>query len=286
MEKKQMKKAKMKSMIIYVIVFAAILAINVLWKTASNGTNYEKDGDAIYCCFPAVYKEGIYKFNQIRSKENDGAKIKYYNKMLYDSAAEGNAKVHNNISVAIASSRSDVGNNLYGVYYPDGRLESVVYNEANSYDTYEITGKQTTLEYLMMKFYDEEGKRAKDISELCGKAYAEDIAKSISISYPDERISRIFVFCGCDDVGTYYISAYISSDETEFDKELCEKVYLLSAGGIDCGNYLRAIIFSDEVNTENMNIAAKKAAELLNDGYSDIINKADGFEAIAVVDNF
>lgn len=278
-----MKKAKMKSMIIYVIVFAAIIAF---WKIASNGTNYEKDGDAVYCCFPAVYKEGIYKFNQIHSKENDGAKIKYYNKMLYDSAAEENAKVHNNISVAIASSRSDVGNNLYGVYYPDGRLASVVYNDANSYDTYEITGKQTTLEYLMLKFYDEDGKRAEDISELCGEKYAEDIAKSISISYPDERISRIFVVCSCDDVGTYYIAVYISPDETEFDKEQCERVYLLSAGGIDCGMYLRAILLSDEMNTENMNIAAKKAAELLNDRYSEIINKADGFEAIAVVDNF
>ncbi len=278
-----MKKTKTKSIIICVIVYAAIIAF---WKIASNGTNYEKDGDAVYCCFPAVYKEGIYKFNQIHSKENDGAKIKYCNKMLYDSVAEGNAKVHNNISVAIASSRSDVGNNLYGVYYPDGRLASVVYNDANRYDTYEITGYRSTLEYLMMKFYDEDGKRAEDISELCGEAYADDIAKSISISYPDERISRIFVVCGIDDVGTYYIAAYISSDETEFDKELCERVYLLSAGGIDCGNYLRAIIFSDEVNTENMNITAKKAAELLNDGYSDIINKADDFEAIAVVDNF
>lgn len=278
-----MKKTKIKSMIIYFIGFAAIL---VLWKVVSNGTNYEKDGDAVYYYFPAEYEEGYYPFNQIHSRERDGAKIEYRSKLLYDSAAAEYANVTNNISCASASSGSDVGNNLYGGYYPDGRLDSVIYNYANRYDTYEITGYRSTKKYLMIKFYDEDGKRAKDFAELCGEAYADDIAKSISISYPNERISRIFVTCSRDDVGTYYIAVYISDNETEFDKELCERVYLLSAGGIDCGNYLRAIIFSDGINTDNMRIAAEKAAELLNDGYSDIINKADGFEAIAAVDNF
>ncbi len=270
-------------MIIYFIVFAAIL---VLWKVASNGTNYEKDGDAVYYYFPAEYEEGYYPFNRIRSKERDGAKIEYRGKSLYDSAAAEYTNVRNNISCASASLGSDVGNNLYGGYYPDGRLASVIYNDANRYDTYEVTGYQSTQKYLMMKFYDEEGKRAKDFAELCGELYADDIAKSISISYPNELIPRIFVVCSCDDVGTYYIAAYISDNETEFDKELCERVYLLSAGGIECSNYLKAIIFSDGLNTDNMRIAAEKAAELLNDGYSDIINKADGFEAVAVIDKF
>ena len=284
-----MKKTKIKSVIIYFIVFAAIL---VLWKVASNGTNtnYEKDGDAVYYYFPAEYEEGYYPFRQIRSKERDGAKIEYHGKSfgkhLYDSSAAEYTNVLNNISFASASSSSEVVNNLYGGYYPDGRLASVIYNDANSYDTYEVTGYQSTQKYLMMKFYDEDGKRAKDFAELCGEAYADDIAKSISISYPNERVSRIFVVCSCDDVGTYYIAAYISDNETEFDKELCERVYLLSAGGIECGNYLRAIIFSDGANTDNMRIAAEKAAELLNDGYSDIINKANSFEAVAVIDNF
>ena len=51
-----MKKTKIKSLIIYFIVFVAIL---VLWKVVSNGTNtnYEKDGDAVYYYFPAEYEE-------------------------------------------------------------------------------------------------------------------------------------------------------------------------------------------------------------------------------------
>lgn len=280
-----MKKTKIKSIIIYVMVLAAIL---VLWRVVSNGpnTNYEKDGDAVYYYFPAEYNEGYYPFRDIRSKERDGAKIEYHRKLLHDSAAAEYTNVLNNISCAFASSSSDVVNNLYGGYYPDGRLASVIYLDANSYDTYELTGYHSTKMYLMMKFYDEEGKRAEDIAELCGEAYADDIAKSISISYPNERISRIFVVCGCDDLGSYYIAAYISDNEAEFDRELCERVYLLSAGGIECGNYLRALIFSDGVNADNMRIAAEKAAELLNDGYDDIINKADGFEAVTVVYNF
>lgn len=44
------------------------------------------------------------------------------------------------------------------------------------------------------------------------------------------------------------------------------------------------VIFSDGMNTDNMRIAAERAAELLNGGYTDIINKTDVFEAV-VVDN-
>lgn len=275
-----MKKIKVKSLIIYLAVFAAII---LLWIVISNGTNYEKDGDVVYYYFPAEYEEGYYPFNRIRSKERDGAKIEYNGRLLYDSAAAEYTNVLNNMSCAYASSRSDVGNNLYGGYYPDGRLASVIYNDANSYDIYELTGKQSVQRYLMMKFYDEEGKRSRDIAELCGEHYANDIAKSISLLYPNKKISRIFVSCGCDEVGTYYIDAYISEDEAEFDREVCENVTLLSADGIDCGNYLRMVIFSDSMNTDNMHIAAEKAAELLNNGYSDIINKADGFEATVVI---
>lgn len=274
-----MKKAKVKSIIIYLAVFAAVIG---LWAIISNGTNYEKDGDAVYYYFPAEYGEGYYPFNRIRSKARDGARIKYSGNLLFDSEALEYADVFNNMSCAHASSRSDAGNNLYGGYYPDGRLASVIYNDANSYDIYELTGKQSVQRYLMMKFYDEEGKRAEDIAEKCGEYYANDIAKSISLMYPNEKISRIFVVCGSDEVGTYYIAAYISEDEAEFDSELCEKIMLLSADGIDCGNYLRAVIFSDGMNTDNMRIAAEKSAELLNGGYSDIVNKADGFEAVAV----
>lgn len=279
-----MKKSKIKSMIIYLAVFAAIIILWAVISNGSNGTNYEKDGDVVYYYFPAEYDEGYYPFNRIRSKERDGAKITYSWNLLYDSAASEYTNVHNNMPYAKASSRLDVGNNLYGGYYPDGKLASVIYVDANSYDIYELTGKQSVQKYLMMKFYDEDGKRSRDIAESCGVHYANDIAKSISLLYPNKKISRIFVVCGSDDAGTYYISAYISEDELEFDRELCEDIILLSTDGIDCGNYLRMVIFSDGMNTDNMRIAAERAAELLNGGYTDIINKTDVFEAV-VVDN-
>lgn len=277
-----MKKSIIKNLIIYLVGLVVVLSVWNIGKYLLNGTNFEKDGKATYYYFPADYECGIYSFGQIHSKERDGAKIKYTGEVLYDSAALEYIKITNNISSAYAKSSTDIGKNLCGAYYNDGKLAAVMYNNTNSYDEYKLTGMMTTRSYLKIKFYDEDGKRVEDIAAACGEAYALDIAESIRITQPNESISRVYVVCGRDEIDTYYISVYISSDEIEFDREQCDRVPLLSTGGIDCDCYLKTIIYSDDVNEDNMRIVAERAAELLNGEKSESINKADNFEVIVV----
>lgn len=282
---------KIKSSVIIYFAVTAVLAGAMFFAMRKNdavsSNNYVKEEDISYFYFPAEYEQGFYQFNEIGSNRNDGAKIEYSGKLLYDTDFCEYTNTLNNLPCAFAGSAYEAAGRLVARYYPDGRLAAVIYYDANSIDEFKYSGKEITSRYLMLKFYDEKGRRAEDIARDCGEEYADDIAASIENSQNyGMTISRLYLVCGCDDLGTYNISVYISEDDREFDRELCQKVELFSAEGIGCGDYLLAVIYSDGADTDNMRIATERAAELLNGGYSDIIDKAEDFKAVAVIDSF
>ncbi|MCH5349744.1 MAG: hypothetical protein J1E40_10515 [Oscillospiraceae bacterium] len=265
------KRKRIVPFLIYIAVTALILiaVYNLL-----HGTNYEVEGDTIYYYFPAEYSSGAISFNSIRSKERDGATVIFDTKWsdLY-------ADIDSPDKVSVAAHRNDIGQNLYGSYYEDGKLGFIVYDMPLS----DYSG--SVRHYLFMNFYDEDKKRLEDAIAACAKNYAYDIAESIKEEFGDQRIGRIFLMYDRDDIDQLFIRVRIGTEEFILDDPDCiaddhPKLLLLSKGYVDCLDMLKAIVSSSDSSRCDdilQMVSEGIKEELLNEEYSENINRTDDF---------
>lgn len=265
-------KKRIVSFAVYIAVAALIL---IAFYNLFHGTNYEVEGDTTYYYFPAEYKSGLFSFNEIRSKERDGATVTYSKlaSLLYIDSIDSKDKV------TLAVNSSDIGRNLCGAYYEDGKLGSIIYNEPLS----DYSG--SVRHYLFMNFYDEDRKSFEDAIAACAKHYAYDIAESIKEEFSGQDIGRIFLMYDRDDIDQLFIRVRIGTKEFLLDNPDCiaddhPKLILLSKGYIECLDMLKAIVSSSDSSRcdeilQKLSEGIKE--ELLHGEFSDNINKTDDF---------
>ena len=265
-------KKRIVSFAVYIVV--AVLAI-IFFYNLFHGTNYKVDGDTTYYYFPAEYKAGIFPFNEIRSKERDGATVKYsrLGSLLYIDSIDSKDKV------ILAVNSSDIGRNLYGGYYNDGKLGVIIYNDSLPDNLGSVK------HYMLINFYDEDGKNLEYVIDSCAKRYAYDIAESIKEEFSGQDIGRIFLMYDRDDIDQLFIRVRIGTKEFLLDNPDCiaddhPKLILLSKGYIECLDMLKAIVSSSDSSRCDeilQKVSEGIKEELLHGEFSDNINKTDDF---------
>ena len=266
---------KRKSVVPFLIYIAVTVLVIIFFYNLFHGTNYEDQGDAVYYYFPAEYRSGLISFNSIRSKERDGAAVEYFKNGSILSVDN----IDSNDEVSLAVNRSDIGQNLCGAYYEDGKLGSVMYMRPLS----DHSG--SVLHYMFMNFYDEDRKRLEDAISACAKNYAYDIAESIKEEFGDQSIGRIFLMYDRDDIDQLYIDVKIGteefiSDDPDFAADDYSELILLSKGYVDCLDMLKAIVSSSDSSRCDeilQKVSEGIKEELLNGEYSENINKTGDF---------